>query len=137
MSTSRSTRSIIETYVHAFHSGDASRLEEIIAPDFHYRDAAPVGVASVVSGVRTLHEGFSQIVCTLEQCVCDHEWGSFRYVLSGVHTGVFLSRAATGKRITWSGADFVKVKDGKLVELWPVQENLPLLEGLGILVRTQ
>ena len=29
----------------------------------------------------------------------------------------------------------VRVRDGKLVELWPVQESLPLLEGLGAVVR--
>jgi hypothetical protein len=32
-------------------------------------------------------------------------------------------------------ADFVRAHDGRLVELWPVQESLPLLEGLGAVVR--
>jgi predicted ester cyclase len=134
---SRDTRSIIEAYVDAFRSGDVSHLPEIIAPEFRFREAPPVGVEGIVLGVRALHAGFTEVACSLEQCVCEGEWGAFRFILSGTHSGVFAGRAPTGRRITWSGADFVKVRDGKLVELWPVQESLPLLEGLGAVVRVK
>jgi predicted ester cyclase len=84
-----------------------------------------------------MHAGFSDIAIALEQCVCDGEWGAFRFVISGTHSGVFAGRAPTGRRVTWSGADFVRVRDGKIVELWPVQESLPMLEGLGAVVRVK
>ena len=32
---------------------------------------------------------------------------------------------------------FVRVRDRKFVELWPVHESLPLLEGLGAVVRVK
>jgi predicted ester cyclase len=131
----RDTRSIIEAYVDAHRSGDESCLGGIIAADFHYRDGPPVGAEGVAVFLRALHTGFSQLACSLEQCVCDGDWGAFRYVVSGTHSGVFAGRAATGRRITWPGADFVRVRDGKLVELWQVQESLPLMEGLGTVVR--
>ena len=134
-SSSPDTRSIIDAYVDAHRSGDESRLAEIIAPEFHYRDGPAVGVEAVAAGVRALHAGFSEIACSIEQCVCEGGWGAFRFVLSGTHSGVFAGRAPTGRRITWSGADFVRVRDGKLVQLWSVQESLPLLEGLGAVVR--
>jgi predicted ester cyclase len=132
----RDTRTIIEAYVDAVRSGDVSRLAEIIAPEFRYRDGPPVGVEGFAAGVRALHAGFSQIACSIEQCVCEGEWGALRFVLSGTHVGMFAGRAPTGRRLTWSGADFVRVRDGMLVELWPVQESLPMLEGLGAVVRT-
>jgi predicted ester cyclase len=131
----RDTRAIIEAYVDAHQSGDVSRLAEIIAPEFRYRDGPPVGVERVAAFARELHAGFSQIACSLEQCVCDGEWGAFRFVISGTHSGVFAGRAPTGRPLTWSGADFVRVRDGRIVELWAVQESLPLLEGLGAVVR--
>ena len=69
MSTpSHNCRAIIELYVDVHRTGDTSRLGEIIAPDFHYRAGAPVGVEGVASGVATLHAGFSDIACTIEQC---------------------------------------------------------------------
>lgn len=131
----RDTRAIIEAYVDALRSGDVSRLPEIIASEFRFRDGPPVGVEGFAAGVRTLRAGFSQIACSIEQCVCEGDWGAFRFVLSGTHSGVFAGRAPTGRRLVWSGADFVRVRDGRLVELWPVQESLPLLEGLGVVVR--
>jgi len=131
----KDTRTIIEAYVDAVRSGDLSGLDEIIAAEFRFRDGPPVGVEGFAGGVRALHLGFSEIGCSIEQCICEGEWGAIRFVLSGTHVGVFAGRAPTGRRVTWSGADFVRVGDGKLVELWPVQETLPMLEGLGAVVR--
>lgn len=138
MSTpTRDTRTIIEAYVDAHRTGDVSRIDEIIAPDFRYRDGPPVGVHGVVDGLRALHAGLSEIAISLEQCVCEAEWAAFRFVLSGTHSGVFAGRAPTGRRLSWTGADFVKLRDGKFVELWHVQEHLSMLEALGAVVRVK
>jgi predicted ester cyclase len=128
-------RRVIERYVEINRTGDTSTLGEIIAPDFRVRLAAPIGVEGVAAFVRVLHTGFTEIACSIEQCVCDEEWASFRYAIAGTHTGVFAGRAATGRRIAWEGADFMRLRDGKIIQLWPVQESLPLMEGLGSVAR--
>jgi predicted ester cyclase len=133
--TSHASRGVIARYVEINRTGDTATLGEITAPDFRIRLAAPIGVAGVVAFVRVLHAGFTDIACSLEQCVCDEEWASFRYTIAGTHTGVFAGRAATGRRIAWEGADFMRLRQGKIIELWPVQESLPLMEGLGAVAR--
>ncbi len=133
--TSHASRGIIERYVDTSRTGDTSRLDEIIAPDFRLRLAAPIGVEGVAAFVRALHAGFTEIVCSLEQCVCDDDWASFRYAITGTHTGAFAGRAATGRRIAWEGADFMRLRQGKIIQLWPVQESLPLMEGRGGVAR--
>jgi hypothetical protein len=50
---------IVERYVEASRTGDTSRLDEIIAPDFRLRLAAPIGVEGVAAFVRALHAGFT------------------------------------------------------------------------------
>ncbi len=138
MSTAHhASREVIELYVEIHRTGETSRLGEIIAPEFRHRLAAPVGVEGVAAGVRALHAGLTEIACSLEQCVSEDDWAAFRYVIAGTHTGVFAGRAATGRRITWSGADFVRLRQGKLVELWSVQESLPLMEGIGAVTRVK
>jgi C-1 hydroxylase len=129
------SRMIIERYVEAHRTGDASYLHEIIAPDFRYRQGAPLGVDGVAANLRALHAGFSEIECTLEQCLAEGDWAAFRYVIAGTHSGKFAGKAATGRRITWAGADFVRLREGKLVELWQVEASLPLMEGIGAVVR--
>jgi predicted ester cyclase len=136
MSTaSHASRRIIERYVEINRTGDTSRLGEIVAPEFRYRIAAPVGVEGVAAAVRALHAGFTEITCSLEQCVAEDEWAAFRFIIAGKHTGMFAGRAATGRHITWGGADFVRLHEGKIIELWPVQESLPLMEGIGAVAR--
>lgn len=136
MSTeSHTSRGVIERYVEIHRTGDTSGISEIIAPDFRYRLAAPVGVEGVLAGVRALHAGFTEITCSIEQCVCESDWAAFRFAIAGVHTGVFAGRAPTGRRIAWGGADFARLSEGKIVELWAVQESLPLMEGIGTVTR--
>jgi hypothetical protein len=36
--------------------------------------------------------------------------------------------------LVWRWAQTVRLRQGKIVELWPVQETLPLLEGIGAVV---
>jgi predicted ester cyclase len=134
--TSHASREVIERYVEISRTGDTSTLGEIIAPDFRLRLAAPIGVEGVAAFVRVLHAGFTEIVCSLEQCVCDDDSASFRYTIAGTHTGVFAGRAATGRRVAWEGADFMRLRQGKIIQLWPVQDSLPLMEGLGAVVRS-
>jgi predicted ester cyclase len=135
--TSHAARGVVERFVEICRTGDVSTLGEIIAPDFRYRLAAPIGVEGVAAGVLALHGGFTEITCSLEQCVSENEWTAYRYVIAGTHTGVFAGRAPTGRRITWTGADFVRLREGKIVEMWPVQESLPLMEGIGAVVRVK
>jgi predicted ester cyclase len=129
--TSQASREIIERFVEIVRTGKTARLGEIIAPEFRYRRAAPVGVEGVAAGVLALHAGFTEVTCSLEQCVSEEDWAAYRFLIAGRHTGVFAGRAATGHHITWAGADFVRLRQGKIVELWPVQESLPLMEGIG------
>ncbi len=130
-------RAIVERYVDIHRTGDTSGLDAIIAPDFHYRASPPVGPARVAEFVRELHAGFTDLACSLEHCVSEGDWVAFRYVIAGTHTGVFAGGAPTGRRISWSGADFVKLRGGQFVELWSVQESLPLMEGLGAVTRVE
>jgi predicted ester cyclase len=134
--TGHASRGVVERYVEINRTGDTSTLGEIIAPDFRVRLAPPIGVEGVAAFVKALHTGFTEIVCSLEQCVCDDETASFRYTIAGTHSGVFAGRAATGRRIAWEGADFMRLRQGKIIQLWPVQESLPLMEGLGVVVRS-
>ncbi len=126
MSTdSAEMRRVIEHYVDIHNTGETSGLATIIDDEFHYRHGTPVGAGGVAAGVRALRAAFSEIACSIEQCVCEGEWGSFRFVITGIHTGAFAGHAPTGQRVSFSGADFVRFRGGKMLELWNVTEPLP------------
>jgi predicted ester cyclase len=125
-------RTLVERYIAAYATADASQLAEIIAPSFidhtHTDYNGPTGVAA---GIKLVHEGLSDIEIELEYFVAGAESLAFLVKVSGTHTGDFLGKAPTGNRIVWKMADFVRLEDGKFAELWNVSDNLSLMLGLG------
>src|SRR4051794_38832492 len=53
---------------------------------------------------------------------------------TGTHKGEYLGVAPTGKRVTFNSTDIIKVRDGFMVEHWPVWPY-PATEGLNGQVR--
>jgi len=49
----------------------------------------------------------------------------------GTHLGTFAGFPPTGKEDVLTGADFVRIADSKMVELWSVQETLSWAQQLG------
>jgi predicted ester cyclase len=49
------------------------------------------------------------------------------------NTGMFLGRPPTGKRVTDTGIDIFRIKDGKIVEMWVVQDSLGLMQQLDVI----
>ena len=125
-------REVIERYVAAYVSGDTSELAAIIAPGFvDHTFPAFSGIDGVARGIGMLHAGLSEVSCVIERCVCEPEQAAFFAVASGLHTGVLAGHPATGNRVTWTIADFVRLEGGQLVELWSVQDTLAYFKGLG------
>jgi predicted ester cyclase len=126
------TRTAVERYIAAYVTGDTSQLAAIIAPNFvNHTFPAYSGIDGVAHGIAVLHTGLSEVSCRLEQCVCDTASAAFRVVASGRHTGVMSGHPPTGNVVTWAIADFVRLEDGKFVELWTVQDSATLFAGLG------
>ena len=125
-------REVIERYVAAYVTGDTSELPAIIAPGFvDHTFSAFSGIDGVARAIAMVHAGLAEVSCDLQHCVCDADRAAFFVVASGRHTGVLAGRPPTGNRVTWTIADFVRLEDGKLVELWSVQDTLAYFEGLG------
>jgi predicted ester cyclase len=121
-------RRAVERYVEAYRTGDVSQLADIIAEEFvNHTLPAYSGRDGVARGIAALHTGFSDVSVVVEQCVCEGDSAAFRAVVEATHTGPFAGRAATGRRIRFVAADFVRLRDGRFVELWTLQAPPSLL----------
>ena len=55
-------------------------------------------------------------------------------LLTGTHSGDDLFGVpASGKSITWSHSEFVRIRDGKIVERWVSADTLTLFQQAGVL----
>lgn len=54
-----------------------------------------------------------------------------RFTLTGTHQGDFAGGHATGKAVSVSGHDFLRVVNGKVVEHWVEMDMLGMMQQLG------
>jgi steroid delta-isomerase-like uncharacterized protein len=68
--------------------------------------------------IESVHNTFSPIEVVVEDAVEQGDTIVARCTVRGTHTGDGIGVAPTGRRVEFSGMTMVKVKDGKMVEVW-------------------
>ena len=130
----RSVSEIVELYLDAYRTGDTARLDEIISSEFvDHSFPGFSGPAGVQKSISCLHQSFTDVELTVEDCVCTGDRAAVRVVATATHIGAFAGKPATGKRVAWSACDFIRVREGQVTDLWSVQDTISLLRGIGAL----
>ena len=60
------------------------------------------------------------------------DWGITRYVARGTHRGEFMGAAPTGKEVSFTGINIVRLEGGKIVESWGNSDRLGWMRQLGV-----
>jgi predicted ester cyclase len=71
-----------------------------------------------VAVIDTVFAAFSCIEVSIEQLFAEDDLVAVRYVFCGTHTGPFLGRAPTGRRIRHTENEIFRVADGRIAESW-------------------
>jgi predicted ester cyclase len=70
--------------------------------------------------------------CTIEDLLVSGDKITTRLTFTGTHTGQFMGHPATGKTVRFLAIDILRIRGGRIVEDWHLEDNLTLLEQLGI-----
>ena len=54
------------------------------------------------------------------------------WTFRATHLGEFNGLAPTGRRVEFNGIDVVKVRDGRIAEIWHVEDMARMLDQLGV-----
>jgi predicted ester cyclase len=134
-------KALVRRYIEVvWNERNAAALEEFLAP--HYKryvsaTAAPLSGEGQRQRVTGFHTAFPDIYFTIEDLFAEEDRVVFRATLRGTHQGSFpLSQgvAPTGKQVTISVLDVVRVEDGKFVEHWGGPDAWDLLQQLGVTI---
>ena len=68
---------------------------------------------------------------TIEQIVASGDLVAVRSIWKGTHKGEWMGVAPTGKEVQFEVLDFVRVKDGKAVEHWGMDNSAQVLKAAG------
>jgi predicted ester cyclase len=79
---------------------------------------------------RAVQGALSNRTVTVDALVIEADRVAWRWSLRGVHAGVFLDVAPTGKSVVLSGVNFQRVRDGRVVEHWTLGDLASLARQL-------
>jgi len=137
MSVEESNKALVKRYIEeTWNKGNTAIIDEVIAPDFiQHVPGVLQGGAGIKGFFAMLHGAFSNISNTIEDVIAEGDKVVWRSTIRATHTGTFRGLPATGKTVTFSAMNLVRLQDGKIVENWGEQDNLSMLQQLGLIPR--
>jgi steroid delta-isomerase-like uncharacterized protein len=129
----KANKALVRRYVELYNTGNVVLADEIIASDFvdHTHPELRSGPEDVKHEVTAFRTAFPDAYIRIEDMIGEGETVAFRFILRGTHRGTFAGIPVTGKEATLTGMDFIRIANGKLVELWSNQDTLSWLQQLG------
>jgi len=91
----------------------------------------PVPREAIKQVVTARRVAFPDIHVTVEDQVAEGDKVSTRRTWQATHQGLYRGIAATGKRVKWAQISIVRLVEGRIVEDWPVADELSILQQLG------
>ncbi len=118
--------------VDVVSTGDVSKLDELIAPDYvevFGNQVYEIGIEGAKEHVLGVRKTYPDLRVKIEQQIAEGEWVATRITARGTHSGEWLGISPTGKVLEYTGVNLDRVVDGKIVEHGGAANLLmPLLE---------
>lgn len=92
----------------------------------------PSGRAAMKDVVRAFRSALPDLRMTLHAALACGDMGVDLWTLTGTHVGPLFGVPPTGRRVRIGGIDMVRIADGRIAELWHVEEMAQFADQLGI-----
>lgn len=128
----RNKRVVQQYFERCWNQGDIDFAETIIVPDYdmHF-DEGPGGFAAWRTGMGWVRQAFSSIHFDIKELVAERDIVAVRSVWTARHTGEFMEIKPTGQTFVARNADFYRLRDGKMIAHWDVNDFLSILCQIG------
>lgn len=127
---------ILRYYQEVCNDGNVALLDELCAPDYVNHNPGP-GLPPTREGDKLLiamyRMMFPDLHVTIEDMLSDGDKIVTRWIGRATHQGEMLGIQPTGRKVTITGIDISRVVDGKLQEAWHQEDQLGLMQQLGVL----
>src|SRR3990172_5976383 len=119
--------------VRRFFEGD--HAAEVLAPDLkvHMPGApAPLTREAFLQEMGMMYSAFSDAHTVIEDQIAEGDKVVTRLTWHATHSGNFQGLPPTGKQIAMAGTVVQRIQDGKIVEHWPVFDQMGMMQQLGL-----
>ncbi len=129
-------KAIVRRYRAIHNSNKLNELDAIVAKDLVSHSALP-GMPPGLEGGKMAHQAFlasfPDTQTKTEDLVAEGDKVMERYSASGTHTGSFMGMPATGKKYSIESIVVYRFANGKIVEMWGLNDAQSLMIQLGMM----
>jgi predicted ester cyclase len=130
---------IVREVFNTFNTGDITRVNEFISPQYfnHESQIDPVrsnlrGPEEFIDTVRNLRSGFDNLHYQVQEIIAAGDKVVSIVNVTGIHTGNFFTIPPSGNKISYRAVHIHRIVDGKIVEHQAIRDDLSLMVQLGI-----
>jgi steroid delta-isomerase-like uncharacterized protein len=129
-------KQVARRFINAFLAGDTATLEAIVAQDFVDHNPQPgqkpgrEGLIEILAGWRA---AFPDLEATILHEVAEGDFVVQHGIGLGTNTGPLMGRPATGKQARFPYMDMHHIVNGRIVEIWHLEDIIGMLYQLGAL----
>ncbi len=123
-------------YQEVWAKGNLDFANDVFAVDYVRHDLRPTaallgpqGQGKIAGDFRV---AFPDLKVHLDLIVAEEDMVAARWTMEGTNLGPWGGNQPTGKRARFSGVNFFRIKNGKVVEIWNHRDDLGLMQQVGI-----
>lgn len=116
-------------------TGNAEYASAAVDNDFRDNtlpEGRPQGLKGLLYASQTFRTAMPDLHCTIEDLLVSGDKVTALLLFTGTHKGEFMGHPATGKPVRFFAIDILRIRAGKIIEDWHLEDNLTLLEQLGV-----
>lgn len=120
-----------------FATGDDLVADQLYAEDYQHHDPslppeAQHGREAYKQGVKMFYTAFPDATMTYDQLIAEGDKVAMRWSFAGTHQGQLMGIPPTGRPVTITGIQILRLDNGKIVEGWANFDALGLMQQLGV-----
>src|SRR5689334_10552725 len=138
MSTTEENKAVVRGTIDLLNKGDYTGLDQFFTPNFvdHSRPGAN-GVESVKQLFTMLHNAIPDLLIEINDTISQDDKVVNRITITGTQHGDLMGIPATGKKVVISAIEILRFVEGKTAERWANQDDLGMLQQLGVIPAPQ
>ena len=115
-----------------WNRGELAVADELIALEHVHHVGGHVlsGPGDVKASVTWLRTAFPDLRFDIDDLISGGDIVVLRWTASGTHLGPFEDLEPTGRHVEWKGTDWVRLRRGRIVEVWAFADGDVLLDQL-------
>jgi predicted ester cyclase len=129
------TMKAVRAFYEFWSTGDEALLKEAIAPNFTDHTlppGRPQGPEGPAFASRRFRAAVPDLKVTVEKMIVAGDYVTVHMSFTGHFAGRFGQTQGKGQPISFIATDLVKIENGRITDNWHIEDNLTLLQEMGV-----